>query len=346
MVATLKYTFHAITLVGILTVTSANAEESSSTVGEAIVMIDVGRYEEAERLLALIKGDEPRAVVLYCLARLAEIHGDLETALSRSAEAITVRRNELTSVTSLDGANALAKYHTDYGKLALRYGEVDRAETQFRAAIKLVNDAHQRLHTLGVPHEEGDPRLIASAATDGLARVYATRGDARRAVRTWRSVAGRTKDPAILIRFGNFYTSIGEERQAQRMYARAATLADERPEHCRIIALHLANQGTDLDRALNLAQTALEGNDDIESHDVLAWVLHCQGKHDRAAEAITKALRTGTRDPRILFHAGSIFHALARLDEAREHLQNALKINPNFDPLDAKRAREVLDSLD
>ncbi|RUL82809.1 tetratricopeptide repeat protein [Tautonia sociabilis] len=339
----------ALVLVGLVAIPAGSAaqgaNEPAPAVAEASALIDSGRYDEAKALLDQLGAEAAGAEALRCLARLAEVNGDPEAALARAAEAVAACRKEIRSVDSIEGANALAEYHTAFGRVALRAGAIDQAEEQFRAAIALINGAHQKLHELGVPHNETDPRLFAGPATDGLARVYAARGDAHRAERTWRGVAARTDDPAILVAFGDLYTSIDDARKADRMYARAAELAGDRPEHRRALALHLADRGSDLDRALALAEAALEGRDDIEGHDALAWVLHRRGEHDRAAEAIARALRTGTRDPSIRHHAGMIALALGRRDEARDHLATALEANPKFDPLDAPLAREALDSL-
>jgi tetratricopeptide (TPR) repeat protein len=323
----------------------ATADEEVPAEAEAVSLLDAGRYDEARALLDRLGAEADTPAALRCLSRLAEVDGDLDAALGHSAEAVAARRRALRSFASIEGANDLAEDHTSFGQLALRAGEVDLAESQFRAAIELVNGAHQKLHELGVPHDEADPRLFAGPATDGLARVYVARGDARRAERTWRGVAARTNDPAILIAFGDFYASIDDPRKADRMYTRAVELAGDSPEHGRTLALLLADQGTDLDRALSLAEAALDGRDDLEGHDALAWVLHRRGDHDRAAEAIARAIRTGTRDPQIRFHAGMIALALGRREEARSHLEIALEVNPQFDPLDAPLALKALESL-
>ena len=73
----------------------------------------------------------------------------------------------------------------------------------------------------------------------------------------------------------------------------------------------------------------------------LAWAL-CRS--DRPSEALSymkKALSLGTKDPKLYFHAGMIFLALRRNDQARAYLQRALALNPHFQPfLDDVAARE------
>ena len=57
---------------------------------------------------------------------------------------------------------------------------------------------------------------------------------------------------------------------------------------------------------------------------------------------ICEALRLGTRDARMQYHAGMIQHALGNNREAAGHLQLALEINSSFDVLQAEVARRTL----
>ncbi|MGH2686566.1 MAG: tetratricopeptide repeat protein, partial [Actinomycetota bacterium] len=73
--------------------------------------------------------------------------------------------------------------------------------------------------------------------------------------------------------------------------------------------------------------------------------LYRAGRYDQATEAIAEALRLGTPDPRLHYHAGMI--ALATGDQvlARAELERALRLGPAFDPLQAPEARETLGGL-
>ncbi len=307
--------------------------------------IELGRYEEAEQALGLLQGHDQGPDTLARLARFAALKGNNDEALQRMDEAIEARAKILRSTSSVEGANELAGDLTLYGQLALEAGKLDVALEQFRLAVQLVNAAHMKLHELGIPHNEGDPRMFAGPAIDGLARVYAAQGDARRAEQFWRNVAGRANDPAILFGYSNFLLAQGETRLGERIQERALQLAEGKPEHRRTLARFYADQEQDLDKALTLAEAALQGRDDIEGHDTLAWVRYQRGEHEQALESIEKALRTGTNNPSILYHAGMIYQAVGRNDEARQHLEKALQVHPTFDPQDASKAREALAKL-
>ncbi|CAN5900408.1 hypothetical protein BH23PLA1_BH23PLA1_03600 [soil metagenome] len=307
--------------------------------------LELGRYEEAEHALDLLQGLDQGPDTLNRLARLAAIKGNTDAALKRMDEAVEARAKILRSTSTVEGANALAADLTRHGQLALEAGKLDLALERFRMAIQLVNAAHMKLHEMGIPHDEGDPRMYAGMATDGLARVYAAMGDDSRAERTWRNVVGRANDPAVLVAYGDFLMTRGDSRLADRIYERAVQLAEGKPEHRRTLARFYADQGKNLDQALALAEGSLQGRDDIEGHDTLAWVRHRRGEHEQAIEPIEKALRTGTNNPRILYHAGMIYQATGRTDEARKHLERALQVHQNFDPRDAQAARNALANL-
>ena len=59
-----------------------------------------------------------------------------------------------------------------------------------------------------------------------------------------------------------------------------------------------------------------------------------------------QALRMGTRDARLFYHAGMIHAALDRPDDARMYLRRALALNPHFDLLHAAQAERALARLE
>ena len=78
---------------------------------------------------------------------------------------------------------------------------------------------------------------------------------------------------------------------------------------------------------------------------MLAWCLYKKGQPTEAKIAIDEALRLGTRDARLLYHASVIEQPLGNRRAAVEHLRLALKVNPSFDILQAETARRTLIAL-
>jgi tetratricopeptide (TPR) repeat protein len=77
----------------------------------------------------------------------------------------------------------------------------------------------------------------------------------------------------------------------------------------------------------------------------LAWTLYRRGDFEGAAEASREALRLGTKNALMHFHAGMIAAARGEREEAIELLEDALEINPHFSVLYAPEARETLERL-
>jgi hypothetical protein len=64
-----------------------------------------------------------------------------------------------------------------------------------------------------------------------------------------------------------------------------------------------------------------------------------------AARYSREALRLGTRDARLYYHAGVIAYAQGDRSTASRQLQTALQINPAFSILEAPQARALLAEL-
>jgi hypothetical protein len=61
--------------------------------------------------------------------------------------------------------------------------------------------------------------------------------------------------------------------------------------------------------------------------------------------AMTEALKMGTKDAHLFFHAGMIYHHLGERGRAREYLHRALTTNPYFHPLHVDVADRTLKEL-
>ncbi|MCC6790071.1 MAG: hypothetical protein IT336_00205, partial [Thermomicrobiales bacterium] len=76
-----------------------------------------------------------------------------------------------------------------------------------------------------------------------------------------------------------------------------------------------------------------------------AWCLYRAGHIDEAWTYAQEALRLGTRNASLLFHAGMIAAALGDSQSASTYLSQALALNPHFSPIYATVAQETLSGL-
>ena len=100
--------------------------------------------------------------------------------------------------------------------------------------------------------------------------------------------------------------------------------------------------GADPRAPIAQARAALAARPSIYAHDALAWALYRAGEYEEAWREIDLALRLGTRDAMLHFHAGMIARARGDEPAAREHLGAALRINPFFSVRYAPEARAAL----
>ncbi|MEP7072462.1 MAG: hypothetical protein ABI839_08750, partial [Verrucomicrobiota bacterium] len=106
-----------------------------------------------------------------------------------------------------------------------------------------------------------------------------------------------------------------------------------------------ADHDLKLDEALAIARRERAWRSDIFTSDALAWCLYKKGEVAEAKKYIDEAMRLGTRDARIKYHAGMIYKALNERQAAAGFLKEALAINPAFDALQADIARETLRAI-
>ncbi|MGH2620755.1 MAG: hypothetical protein ACRDHG_09325, partial [Anaerolineales bacterium] len=138
----------------------------------------------------------------------------------------------------------------------------------------------------------------------------------------------------------------GEPALAQRQYDTVEFIGNlaeiNRQIYNRQLANFYSDHDLDPDQALRLALTELEVRKDVFGYDAAAWAYFKNGQLDQAQEMIALAMRLGTRDAKLYYHAGMIAQARGDLTAAERLLSEALAINPAFDPLQARIARSVL----
>jgi tetratricopeptide (TPR) repeat protein len=256
-------------------------------------------------------------------ARLAFLLCDVGEArrLAASAEAAAERAG----ASDLD----LAWYRSFRGHLDFDSGRYLAALRAYRSALRLAPEYHV-------------PRA-------GLARALAADGRVDPAIHQYRRAVSVLPDPDYLWALGDLYRLRGHRELARQQYDTIAAVATLSPVNRRLYDRQLAAFYLDHDRrialAARIAAASLSIRKDVYGWDLHAWALYRSGHPVQAREASDRALRLGTRDARLWFHAGMISLALGDEDRAREQLATALEISPAFDPVQAEVARTALRGL-
>jgi tetratricopeptide (TPR) repeat protein len=203
----------------------------------------------------------------------------------------------------------------DLGTIYFKTGDIDKAERSYTQAVRTFPGYH--------------------AAQAGLGRVRGARGDYAGAIASYLKAQSSVPMPEYAAALEQLYTLTGRPEEARKQRElidfvdRMARLASERTN--RNLALVYADEGRNLDRALNLVEEEVKVRNDIYTHDALAWVLFQRKDYARAEESARVALRLGTPEPVFYYHAGRIAAALGKQDEARQLLSRALELNAKFD---------------
>ncbi|RIK45205.1 MAG: hypothetical protein DCC58_07175 [Chloroflexi bacterium] len=288
------------------------------------VYLALGDYSSAEAIYAQVAESGGEEMVLTRRAQLAWLHGDPQEALS------LLRQATASADAAGDYRENLVWLRCQLGDLEFRTGDLDAAEHAFRQALKLAPTDH-----------------IALA---GLARVAAARGELADARALYEQSVAIVPLPDTLAQLGDVASAQGDTAAAQQYYDTVLFIGsldgESEQVYNRQLALFLANHGIDPDRAVDLTEREHQLRADVYGDDALAWALYAAGDAERAMSYIESALRLGTRDALLHYHAGMIALAVGRFSDASAHLTTALDINPHFDLVQARIARETLAELE
>jgi tetratricopeptide (TPR) repeat protein len=280
--------------------------------------VELGEYSEAFAAFDRMTALRPNAAAYARASYARELQGDLEGALKIMRMA--------TDATSPQDPESLAWHHAQLGHLQLELGRLGDARRDY---------AHAEYVFPGHPF-----------AQDGLARVKAAEGDYRGALDIVSASLAASPTPAEAAFAGDLLSALGRRDDAERQYrlAEAAWITDA-PEPSRL-ARFLAEHGRRVHDAIRLAEQTTRDRHDIFSEDALAWAYFQAGQLDQARAAAQQALRTGTRDREIRFHAAAIERATGHLAAAKRLASDALAGSPHFDLVAAPAAAALLHSLE
>jgi tetratricopeptide (TPR) repeat protein len=258
------------------------------------------------------------------LAHLAVLRGDPETARKRYMTAL-----KEASGSSFPSPETTAWCHWQLGEVATATGEYKIAERHYRDALSAFSD---------YPH-----------ALTSLARHRAVHGDVAAAIQTLEKVLQKAPDPIDEASLGDLYKLAGRDGDAERRYSEVERLSQLNPLYSSLYNRHLilfwADHDIKTDQAYARAKKEYETRRDVYGADALAWSSLKAGKVNEAQTAIKDALRLGTQDARLFYHAGMIARAAGDQNSAVDFLRRAIKLNPYFDPWQSKVAAKALEEL-
>lgn len=267
--------------------------------------VELGRYEDAATNLQRLLDLRPGLPAYSRASYLRELHGDLAGAEQAMHQALTAGAGDRFDVATVT---------TFLGDLAFGSGDVAGAGARYGEALR---DRPDHVN-----------------ATLGQARVLAARGERDRAIDVLRRLTERVPLPAAVILLGDLQHAAGHPADAARSFDLVRSIVRLQQASGAVTdletALFEADHG-DPGRALAAAQAAYAARpDNVYTADALAWSLVQSGDARAAQPLITEALRLGSVDASIHYHAAVIADALGDAAGARRELTYTFTRNPFF----------------
>ena len=293
--------------------------DAYGVVGDA--QVGLGRYDEAvatfQKMVDLRPGVGSYARASY----VRELYGDLPGA-------VEAMRMAADTAEGLGEAGVWTR--VQLGHLLLQLDRREEAEAEYRRALAV------------------DPNSMLAIA--GLGRLKMAAGDYAGAIPEFERAFQGLPLPEFVLALGDLYEATGRPEEAARQFELSRALqqlfAGSGGNADLELALFEAERG-DPAKAVELARRELARSQSIHASDVLAWALYQAGDYPAAREASRQALRLGTQDGLMLFHAGMIDARLGDVGGAREKLERSLERSPGgyAARVYAPTARQVLAEL-
>lgn len=289
-------------------------------------LIELGDYDGADAALrrmekvssGINESSETRR------SRLALLRGDTASANRHLTNALALALDS-----PAPPREAVAWYRWQLGEIAFATGDYPTAERHYRDSLTTFPDYYRALA--------------------GTARARAAQGDIAGAIELYERVVRLLPDPAFVATLGDLYKLAGREQEMSAQYSLVEQIARLSKAngvlYNRQLALFYANHDIKTEEAYANAVDEYKIRRDIYGADALAWTAFKAGKISEAQSALREALRLGTQDAALFYHAGMIARAAGDKRAARDYLQRALTLNPQFDPLQASLTRQALADL-
>jgi tetratricopeptide (TPR) repeat protein len=201
--------------------------------------------------------------------------------------------------------------HLLLGRLYRLNNDLQKAESEFKTAVKL------------------DPQSEEAVTT--LAYLYNELGDTARATQVLSSVPNTQRSAKLYSALGYTYEQQKEYKNAIESYRHAIELDRDNLDAIRGLAQNLLNDGQS-DAALEQYKVIADANpEDAQTYVRIAEIYRKQGKFDLALENLKKAESMVQDSFEVPYNIAAIYQAQGRYDEAIPILRDLLKKSEKAD---------------
>lgn len=279
--------------------------------------LELGDYPRAFDTFDEMMRRRPSAAAYARVAYAKELQGDLNGALQLMRMA--------TDATSAHDPEGQAWHHAQLGDLLFKQGKLSAARREYDHAAFIFAD-----HPM---------------AAEGLARVMAAEQNFAGALAIYEGLMAKGQLPHLAARAGDMHARLGPDPNHAAEAAKLYALAEngwrfDTPEPAALVGF-MAKHDRGIADAIPLGERAAAARQDVPTMDALAWAYFKAGRVEDALKTSKQAMRTGTRERSILYHAAAIHRAAGDLATARILIGQAVDGHPEFDPIEGPAAREL-----
>ncbi len=314
---------------------------------KTLVLLNDHKFQEAQDFAeATVKGrpDDPSAYGYLSDARL-EL-GHFEAAAAAAQTMVDLKPNlpaysRASYLRWLQGDVAVAG---DFVRRAIDSGN-DHHDPEPQAWA-IVQGAMYFWHEGDYEGADAGFELALSTVTDyppalvGRARVALARRDGVRAADLLVRAYAESPLVATAWMLGDARAMAGDGSGASAAYA----LVEQRGRAVdpRTLSAFWSTKNRRIEDALALARAEMKVRSDVYTCDALSWALYRSGQYAEARQASDRALRLGTPDASLIYHAGAIRIASGQTRDGEGLIRKALSMNPRFDVTGAAEAEQLL----
>lgn len=314
-------------------------DDLSARVGLARALLGQHDTERAATAIKTLVKEYPAASVVYELDGALRVQkSDLSGARSafaralqlnpRSADAlfglteIDVREKNLIAARNRLEAGLVA--NPDDPALLLLAGRVHLALTEYAKAERVLRLA------IGIDPANPDPYML-------LGQIYETQQKLEAARAEFDDLARRNdKDMSARTMSAMIVHAQGNVEGAKKRYAEILAADSGSPVAANNLAWIYAEEGANLDAAVQLAKQAVEAlPENAELHDTLGWIYYRKQLPRSAIGPFEAAIARDPENPTFRYHVGLAYAETGDVVRARDAFEMALKLRPDF--ADAKR---------
>ena len=294
-----------------LTLGTAASEAAPDDPDALVVLVDaeveLGHYDDAGDTLDRLLDMRPGVAALSRASYLEQLSG-------RTPQAILTMQSARDAAAATPGAAATVG--TFLGDLRLSQGDLDRADAAYRAAL------------------DRSPGLVLAEL--GRATVLELRGRRADAIDALTRLTDRYPLPAAVSLLADLQRLDGRTADADLDVEVARAAFGSVVSAGGVVDLERAVFEADRgDRALAvaLATAAHDARQTIFTADALSWALTRAGRATEAVPYAEEAVRLGTQDATLHFHAATTFADAGLVDRARTELAAAIDTGGPLPPL-------------